>query len=32
MDICVEHGLQPSRVIVGRNNEQTVEEVLDRDF
>jgi uncharacterized protein len=32
MDVCIEHGLDPSRVIVDHNNEQTVEEVLDRGF
>lgn len=32
MDLCEEHGLSPSRVIVDHNNEETVEEVLDRGF
>jgi hypothetical protein len=32
MDVCIEHGLEPSRVIVDHNNEETVKEVLDRDF
>lgn len=32
MDVCIEHGLQPSQVIVDHNNEETVEEVLERGF
>ena len=32
MDVCLEHGLDPSKVIVDHNNEETVEEVLDRGF
>ncbi|SMO72850.1 TatD family hydrolase [Fodinibius sediminis] len=32
MDLCEEHGLDPSRVIVDHNNEETVEEVLDRGY
>lgn len=32
MDICIEHGLNPSRVIVDHNNEETVAEVLERGF
>jgi predicted metal-dependent TIM-barrel fold hydrolase len=32
MDIAVEHGLPPSRVIIDHNNEETVEEVRRRDF
>jgi uncharacterized protein len=32
MDVCIEHGLEPSKVIVDHNNEETVEEVLDRGF
>lgn len=32
MDVCIEHGLEPSRVIVDHNNEETVKEVLDRGF
>ncbi|WP_341528862.1 TatD family hydrolase [Nostoc sp. UHCC 0302] len=32
MDVCIEHGLDPSRVIVDHNNEETVEEVLERGF
>lgn len=32
MDIALEHGLDPSKVIVDHNNEETVKEVLDRGF
>ena len=32
MDVCLEHGLTPSKVIVDHNNEETVAEVLDRGF
>lgn len=32
MDVCIEHGLEPSRVIIDHNNEETVREVLDRGF
>ena len=32
MDVCLEHGLDPKMVIVDHNNEETVEEVLDRGF
>ncbi|MFM2090467.1 MAG: hypothetical protein RLZZ127_956, partial [Planctomycetota bacterium] len=32
MDIAIEHGLPPSRVIVDHNSEETVREVLDRGF
>jgi uncharacterized protein len=32
MDVCEEHGLEPSKVIVDHNNEETVEEVLDRGY
>src|SRR6478735_3592204 len=32
MDIAVEHGLDPYMVIVDHNNEETVQEVLDRGF
>ena len=32
MDVCLEHGLAPSQVIVDHCNEQTVQEVLDRGF
>ena len=32
MDVCEEHGLDPSRVVIDHNNEETVQEVLDRGF
>jgi uncharacterized protein len=32
MDIAIEHGLDPYTVIVDHNNEETVEEVLQRGF
>jgi len=32
MDVCQEHGLAPSQVIVDHNNEETVQEVLDRGY
>ena len=32
MDVCEEHGLDPSKVIVDHNNEETVREVLDRGY
>ncbi|CEJ44062.1 TatD family hydrolase [Umezakia ovalisporum] len=32
MDVCIEHNLDPSRVIVDHNNEETVKEVLERGF
>lgn len=32
MDIAIEHGLDPSMVIVDHNNEETVKAVLDRGF
>lgn len=32
MDVCIEHGLDPSMVIVDHNNEETVEETLERGF
>ncbi len=32
MDVCEEHGLDPSRVVVDHNNEETVKETLDRGF
>lgn len=32
MDVCVEHGVDPSWVVVDHNNEETVEETLDRGF
>src|SRR6478609_4762359 len=32
MDIAIEHGIDPSMVIIDHNNEETVKEVLDRGF
>lgn len=32
MEVCLEHGLPPSQVIVDHNNEETVRDVLDRGF
>lgn len=32
MDICLEHGLDPQKVIIDHNNEETVQEVLNRGF
>jgi uncharacterized protein len=32
MEVCLEHGLDPARVIVDHNNEETVQSVLDRGF
>ena len=32
MDACLEHGLDPARVVIDHNNEETVEEVLERGF
>jgi hypothetical protein len=32
MDVAIEMGLDPSRVIIDHNNEETVQEVLDRGF
>ena len=32
MDVCIEHGVDPSMVIIDHNNEETVKEVLDRGF
>jgi len=32
MDIALEHGLDPSMVIIDHNSEETVKEVLDRGF
>ena len=32
MDVCEEHGIDPSKVVVDHNNEETVAEVLDRGF
>ena len=32
MDVCIEHGIEPSKVIIDHNNEETVRETLDRGF
>ncbi|NJB70444.1 hypothetical protein GGR42_000906 [Saonia flava] len=32
MEVCLEHGIEPSKVIIDHNNEETVKEVLDRGF
>ena len=32
MDICEEHGLPPSQVVIDHNNENTVKDVLDRGY
>ncbi len=32
MDVCEEHGMDPSKVIVDHNNEETVRETLDRGY
>lgn len=32
MDVVLEHGLDPTRVTIDHNNEETVKEVLDRGF
>ena len=32
MDVCEEHGIDPSMVIIDHNNEETVEEVLERGY
>jgi predicted metal-dependent TIM-barrel fold hydrolase len=32
MDVCEEHGIDPSKVVVDHNNENTVAEVLERGF
>ncbi|MBB03532.1 MAG: TatD family hydrolase [Rubinisphaera brasiliensis] len=32
MDICEEHGLPPHMVVIDHNNEETVQEVLDRGY
>src|SRR5690606_6344305 len=32
MDVCEEHGIDPGKVIVDHNNEETVEEVLNRGY
>ena len=32
MEVCIEHGLDPGNVVIDHNNEETVEEVLNRGF
>lgn len=32
MEVCLEHGLDPSNVIIDHNNEETVQHVLDQGF
>ena len=32
MEVCTEHGLDPGNVIIDHNNEETVQDVLDRGF
>lgn len=32
MDVCDEHGLDPTKVIVDHNNEETVQETLERGY
>lgn len=32
MDVCEEHGMDPSKIVVDHNNEETVREVLDRGY
>lgn len=32
MDVCEEHGMEPGKIIVDHNNEETVREVLDRGY
>lgn len=32
MEVCLEHGLDPTMVVIDHNNEETVQEVLDRGF
>ena len=32
MDVCLEHGLDPGNVIIDHNNEETVQDVLDKGF
>jgi predicted metal-dependent TIM-barrel fold hydrolase len=32
MDVAVEHGIDPGRLVIDHNNEETVQEVLDRGF
>ncbi len=32
MDVCEEHGIDPSMVVIDHNNEETVRDVLDRGY
>ena len=32
MDVAIEHGIEPQRLVIDHNNEETVQEVLDRGF
>jgi uncharacterized protein len=32
MDVCVEHGIAPTKVVIDHVNEETVQEVIDRGF
>lgn len=32
MEVCLEHGIDPSMVVIDHNNEETVKDVLDRGF
>jgi len=32
MDVCEEHGLDPKKVVIDHNNEETMQEVLDRGY
>lgn len=32
MEVCLEHGLDPANVIIDHNNEETVQDVLNRGF
>jgi uncharacterized protein len=32
MDVCAEHGLDPAKVVIDHNNEETVRHVLDRGY
>jgi len=32
MEVCLEHGLDPAKVVIDHNNEETVKDVLDHGF
>lgn len=32
MEVCLEHGLDPAKVVIDHNNEETVQDVLDKGF